>query len=85
MTDGNGTGSLLKSDVLESYPMPPLDVPVMRDVGFQTHTGKHDVLPEDWERFLDFADLHFFGKTPHEYKAGAENQTVIERIKTGQR
>jgi hypothetical protein len=88
MTDGNGTGSLLKSDVLESYPMPPLDVPVMRDVGFQTHTGKHDVLPEDWERFLDFADLHFFGKTPHEYKASAQNQTTsmteTNEVKTGQ-
>jgi hypothetical protein len=67
MTNGNGTGSLLTSDVLETYPMPPPDEPVMRDVGFQMHTGKHDVLPEDWDRFLDFADLHFFGKPPHQY------------------
>jgi len=62
-------GSLLHSDVLESFPPPPPDVPVMRDIGFQTHTGKHDILPEDWDRFLDFADLHFYGKQPHQYPA----------------
>jgi hypothetical protein len=55
--------------VLESYPPPPPDVPIMRDIGFQIHTGKHDVLPEDWDRFLDFADLHFYGKPPRQYPA----------------
>jgi len=67
LTNGNGGGSLLQSQVLESYPMPPLDVPVMHTVGFQTHAGKHDILPEDWDRFLDFADLHFYGKPPRHY------------------
>ena len=62
-----GSGAVLKSSVLESYPPPPLDVPVFHDIGYQTHTGKHDILPEDWERFLDFADLHFYGKPPHTY------------------
>ncbi len=65
LTNGNGSGSLLQSQVLESYPMPAPGAPVMHDVGFQVHTGKHDVLPSDWDRFLDFADLQFFGKTPH--------------------
>jgi hypothetical protein len=65
----NGSGSILTSAVLESYPPPPPDVPIMRDIGFQTHTGKHDVLPEDWDRFLDFADLHFRGKPPGQYPA----------------
>lgn len=65
----NGSGSILTSAVLETYPMPPLDVPIMNDVGFQMHTGRHDVLPEDWDRFLDFADLHFYGRQPREYKA----------------
>ncbi|HZF02531.1 MAG TPA: acetylxylan esterase [Methylomirabilota bacterium] len=60
----NGSGSLLKSSVLETYKMPPPDAPVMRDVGFQIHRGGHDVLPEDWDDFLDFADLHFYGKQP---------------------
>jgi hypothetical protein len=65
----NGSGSVLNSAVLESYPPPPPDVPIMRDIGFQIHTGKHDVLPEDWDRFLDFADLHFYGKPPRQYPA----------------
>ena len=65
----NGSGSILTSAVLETYKMPPLDVPIMNDVGFQTHTGRHDILPEDWDRFLDFADLHFYGKSPQKYKS----------------
>lgn len=65
----NGSGSILNSGTLESYPPPPPDVPIMRDIGFQIHTGKHDVLPEDWDRFLDFADLHFYGKLPRQYPA----------------
>jgi hypothetical protein len=60
----NGSGSILTSARLESYMPPPPDVPIMRDIGFSTHTGRHDVLPEDWDRFLDFADLHFRGKPP---------------------
>ncbi|MBU6410094.1 MAG: acetylxylan esterase, partial [Verrucomicrobia bacterium] len=59
--------AVLNSSVLESFPPPPLDVPVMHDIGFQTHTGKHDILPQDWRRFLDFADMHFYGKQPHRY------------------
>jgi (4-O-methyl)-D-glucuronate---lignin esterase len=64
---GKGSGSLLKSEVLESYPMPTNDTPIMRDIGFQVHTGKHEILPSDWDRFLDFADMHFFGKQPPSY------------------
>jgi hypothetical protein len=75
LKNGGGSGSILTSAVLETYKMPPLDIPVMQDVGFQTHTGGHAILPEDWGRFLDFADLHFYGKTPHEYKAGQASGT----------
>jgi hypothetical protein len=59
-----GSGAVLKSDVLESFTPPPVDTPIMHDIGFQTHTGKHDILPQDWDRFLDFADMHFYGKAP---------------------
>ncbi|HUE37290.1 MAG TPA: hypothetical protein VMO20_07855 [Candidatus Acidoferrum sp.] len=58
---------LLESAILEAFPPPPLDVPVFHDVGYQTHTGAHDVLPADWERFLDFCDMHLYGKAPHSY------------------
>jgi len=67
----HGSGSILTSATLESYPPPPLDVPIMHDIGYQTHTGKHDILPEDWDRFLDFADLHFYGKLANQYPAKA--------------
>ncbi len=46
--EGPGTGE-----------MPPLDTPVMRGlIGFHCHTGKHEILVSDWDKFLDFADLH---------------------------
>ena len=38
---------------------PPLDRALLHDIGFNCHTGKHDVLPTDWDNFLNFADLHF--------------------------
>ena len=34
---------------------PPLDQPLKHDLWFNCHTGKHDVLPTDWDKFLDFA------------------------------
>src|SRR5262249_14216168 len=43
---------------LENEQFPPLDTAIMRDISFSCHTGKHDILPADWDRFLDFADLH---------------------------
>ena len=38
---------------------PPLDQPLRHTVWFNCHTGKHDVLPTDWDLYLDFADAHF--------------------------
>jgi hypothetical protein len=38
---------------------PSLDHALQHDIGFNCHTGKHDVLPADWDIFLDFADAHF--------------------------
>lgn len=38
---------------------PPLDEPLRHDLTFNCHVGKHDVLPSDWDKFLDFADAHF--------------------------
>jgi hypothetical protein len=35
---------------------PPLDQPLKHDLWLNCHVGKHDVLPSDWDKFLDFAD-----------------------------
>ncbi|MDP4291123.1 MAG: acetylxylan esterase [Bacteroidota bacterium] len=39
--------------------MPPVDHAVFGQIGYHNRTGKHDILPYDWEQFLHFADLHF--------------------------
>jgi hypothetical protein len=39
--------------------MPPLNTPIMHDVGYHVRTGKHDVTEFDWEQYLAFADLHW--------------------------
>ena len=50
-----------KSGIAETN-FPPLDHALQHDIGFNCHTGKHDVLPTDWDNFLDFADAHFMQK-----------------------
>jgi hypothetical protein len=37
--------------------MPSLDVPIMHDIAFHCHTGKHEVTPFDWQQILKFADM----------------------------
>jgi hypothetical protein len=41
---------------------PLLDQPLKHDLWLNCHVGKHDVLPSDWDKFLDFADAHFAQK-----------------------
>lgn len=41
---------------------PRLGEPLRHDVWFRCRAGKHDVLPEDWDAFLDFADAVFSEK-----------------------
>jgi hypothetical protein len=45
---------------IESGRMPGIHQPVMTDIGYHIRAGRHDVTDYDWERFLDFADMHFF-------------------------
>jgi hypothetical protein len=42
---------------------PPLDTPVLRDLAFHEHTGRHAILATDWKVFLDFADAQL-GRGP---------------------
>ncbi len=51
---------LLGEEGIESSEeMPAVGQPVMRDVGYHIRPGKHDVTTYDWERYMDFLDLHF--------------------------
>ena len=38
--------------------MPEPDRPVGDFIGYHLRTGRHDVTPDDWEHYLDFADRH---------------------------
>ena len=50
---------LLGTDGLGIDKQPAIDQPVMHTMGYHIRTGKHDVLPYDWEQYLNFADLNY--------------------------
>jgi hypothetical protein len=41
--------------------MPPANQPLMGRVGYHVRPGGHGVTAYDWQRFMDFADLHLAG------------------------
>ncbi len=43
--------------------MPGLEQPVTSTIGYHIRPGKHAVAPYDWERYLDWADIHL-GREP---------------------
>ena len=48
--------ALLGKTGLANEALPPLDTPILNDLAFHEHTGRHAILPTDWKVFLDFAD-----------------------------
>jgi len=49
---------LLGHKGLPTDQMPNLEQPAMGTIGYHIRSGKHDVTAYDWERYLEFADLH---------------------------
>jgi hypothetical protein len=43
---------------LDGDEQPPLDRPILNDLAFHEHTGRHAILATDWKVFLDWADAH---------------------------
>lgn len=49
---------LLGKRGLETSQMPPLNQPIMHDIGFHYRSGKHQITPFDWDQYVKFADMH---------------------------
>ena len=49
---------LLGVDGLGTDQMPPLDQPIMHQIGFLYRNGEHQITPFAWDVFLKFADMH---------------------------
>jgi len=50
--------ALLGEDPVPAEEWPPVNTPVMGTVGYHVRTGPHDVQDYDWDRYMDFADMH---------------------------
>lgn len=54
---------LLGTEGLPVTQQPPLNHPVAATIGYHIRTGKHAITRYDWDRYIDFAEMHFNQKT----------------------
>jgi hypothetical protein len=57
---------LLGARGLETTDMPPLNRPILHTIGFHYRPGKHSVTRYEWDRYLDFIDMHFSKRSARE-------------------
>ncbi len=50
---------LFGSKGIDTLEMPPVGESIQKDLGYHVHDGPHAITSFDWDKFLDFADLHF--------------------------
>jgi hypothetical protein len=46
---------------IKAWPRPAVDSLANSTIGYRIRPGKHDVTPDDWNAYLDFADKHLKG------------------------
>jgi hypothetical protein len=49
---------ILGTDGLNADKIPEINSPILSTIGYHIREGDHDILIDDWRRFLDFADYH---------------------------
>jgi hypothetical protein len=55
---------LLGTTGLPTTRWPPVDHPVMGQIGYHVRTGGHNITLWDWEQYLNFADMHLKRRNP---------------------
>jgi hypothetical protein len=67
---------------MSSDRLPEVDRPVTAGkLGYHIRTGGHDLTRYDWERYLDFADLHLSGRNSESYAFRIDEEWIRAHLK----